>query len=90
MSKDPVKKVGGLAYWSVQLDSPGTAPLFACISFFWRHFELRHIYVHVHTDATLLDVTCFVRLHTLLHGVNCMLLRVVRSCCARFETGQTF
>ena len=31
----------------------------------------------------LLDVTCYVRLHTLL------LLRVVGSCCAKFETGQT-
>ena len=34
------------------------------------------------TDATLLDVTCCVRLLTLLH--------VVASCCAKFETGQTF
>ena len=35
------------------------------------------------TVATLeLDVTCCVRLHTLLH--------VVGSCCAKFETGQTF
>ena len=34
------------------------------------------------TDATLLDVTCCVRLHTLLHVVGC--------CCAKFETGQTF
>ena len=33
-------------------------------------------------DATLLDVTCCVHLHTLLH--------VVGSCCAKFETGQTF
>ena len=32
-------------------------------------------------DATLLDVTCCVRLHTLLHVVEC--------CCAKFETGQT-
>ena len=31
---------------------------------------------------TLLDVTCCVRLHTLLHVVAC--------CCAKFETGQTF
>ena len=31
---------------------------------------------------TLLDVTCCVRLHTLLHVVGC--------CCAKFETGQTF
>ena len=31
---------------------------------------------------TLLDVTCCVRLHILLHGVGC--------CCAKFETGQTF
>ena len=30
----------------------------------------------------LLDVTCCVRLHTLLHVVGC--------CCAKFETGQTF
>ena len=30
---------------------------------------------------TLLDVTCCVRLHTLLHVVGC---------CAKFETGQTF
>ena len=30
----------------------------------------------------LLDVTCCVRLHTLLH--------VVGSCCANLETGQTF
>ena len=34
------------------------------------------------TDATLLDVTFCVRLHTLLHVVAC--------CCAKFETGQTF
>ena len=31
---------------------------------------------------TMLDVTCFVRLHTLLYVVAC--------CCAKFETGQTF
>ena len=31
---------------------------------------------------TLLDVTCCVCLHTLLH--------VVGSCCVKFETGQTF
>ena len=31
---------------------------------------------------TLLDVTCCVCLHTLLHVVGC--------CCAKFETGQTF
>ena len=31
---------------------------------------------------TLLDVTCCVRLHTLLHVVGC--------CCAKFETGETF
>ena len=31
---------------------------------------------------TLLDVTCCVRLHTLLHVVGC--------CCAKFETGRTF
>ena len=31
---------------------------------------------------TLLDVTCCVCLHTLLHFVGC--------CCAKFETGQTF
>ena len=31
---------------------------------------------------TLLNVTCFVRLHTLLP--------VVGSCCTKFETGQTF
>ena len=31
---------------------------------------------------TLLDVTCCIRLHTLLHVVGC--------CCAKFETGQTF
>ena len=36
----------------------------------------------VQTDATLLDVTCLVRLHTLLHVVGC--------CCAKFETGRTF
>ena len=45
--------------------------LFACISTFWRHFELRHVYLHVHTDATLLDVICFLRLQTMLHGVAC-------------------
>ena len=33
-------------------------------------------------NATLLDVTCCVRLHTLLH--------VVAYCRAKFETGQTF
>ena len=32
--------------------------------------------------TTLLDVTCCVCLHTLLH--------VVGSCCVKFETGQTF
>ena len=31
---------------------------------------------------TLLDVTCCIHLHTLLHLVGC--------CCAKFETGQTF
>ena len=31
---------------------------------------------------TLLDVTCCVRLHTLLHVVAC--------CCGKFEAGQTF
>ena len=31
---------------------------------------------------TLVDATCCVRLHTLLHVVAC--------CCAKFETGQTF
>ena len=31
---------------------------------------------------TLLNVTCCVRLHTLLHVVGC--------CCAKFETRQTF
>ena len=36
----------------------------------------------VQTDATLLDVTCCFRLHTLLHVVGC--------CCAKFETGHTF
>ena len=36
----------------------------------------------VQTGATLLDVTCCVRLHTLLRVVGC--------CCAKFETGQTF
>ena len=35
-------------------------------------------------NATLLDVTCCVRLHT-----RCMLLDVIGSCCANFETGQT-
>ena len=34
------------------------------------------------TDATLLDVTCCVRLHKLLDVVAC--------CCAKFETSQTF
>ena len=38
--------------------------------------------IPVQTDATLLEVTCCVRLHTLLHVVGC--------CCAKFETGQTF
>ena len=37
---------------------------------------------YVQTDATLVDVTCCVLLHTLLH--------VVGSCWAKFETGQTF
>ena len=32
--------------------------------------------------CALLDVTCYVRLHSLLH--------VVGSCCAKFETSQTF
>ena len=32
-------------------------------------------------NITMLDVTCCVRLHTLLHAVAC--------CCAKFETGQT-
>ena len=39
----------------------------------------------VQTGATLLDVTCCVRLHPC-----CMLLDVVVCCCAKFETGQTF
>ena len=34
------------------------------------------------TGATLLDATCFVHLHTLLH--------VVKSCCAKFEVGHMF
>ena len=38
------------------------------------------------TDATLLDVTCCVRLHTLLHVVACCWV----SCCVKFETSQTF
>ena len=38
--------------------------------------------VPLQTEATLLDVTCCVRLHTLLHVVGC--------CCAKFETSQTF
>ena len=33
----------------------------------------------------MLDVTCRVRFHTMLHG---MLLCVVGSCFAKFETGQ--
>jgi len=37
---------------------------------------------YVQTDATLVDATCCVRLHTLLH--------VVGSCCAKIKTGQTF
>ena len=36
----------------------------------------------VHQLATLLDVTCCVRLHTLLYVLGCY--------CAKFETGQTF
>ena len=31
----------------------------------------------VQTDATLLDVTCCIRFHTLLHVVACVLLGVV-------------
>ena len=45
----------------------------------------RMAFVHlsyVQTDATLVDVTCCARLHTLLH--------VVGSCYAKFETGQIF
>ena len=38
--------------------------------------------IPVQTDATLLDATCCILLHTLLHVVGC--------CCAKFETGQTF
>ena len=34
------------------------------------------------SSTTLLDVTCCVSLHTLLHVVVC--------CCTKFETGQTF
>ena len=34
------------------------------------------------TTPNIVDVTCCVSLHTLLH--------VVESCCAKFETGQTF
>ena len=34
----------------------------------------------------LLDVTCCVRLYTLLHVI---VLRVVGSCCATLETGKT-
>ena len=40
------------------------------------------------TDATLLDVSCCVRLHTLLHVLRCCV--VVGSCRAKFETGNTF
>ena len=39
------------------------------------------------TDATLLDVTCCVRLHTLLHVVACcVLLGVVASVCTPLPT----
>ena len=47
---------------------------------------LQSILSPVQTDATLLDVTCCVRLHTLLH----IQLDVVACCCSKFETGQTF
>ena len=43
------------------------------------------VFVHlsyVQTDAALVDVTFCVLLHTLLH--------VVGSCCAKFQTGQSF
>ena len=43
----------------------------------------------VQTDATLLAVTCCVRLHSLLN-VCYMLLNVFGSCCAKYETGQAF
>ena len=36
-------------------------------------------------DPTLIDVSCCVHLHSF-----CILLRIARSCCAKFETGQTF
>ena len=36
--------------------------------------------------TTLLDVTCCVRLHSLLHVVACGL----EPCCTKFETGETF
>ena len=35
-------------------------------------------------DPTLIDVSCCVHLHSF-----CILLRIARSCCAKFETGQT-
>ena len=41
-----------------------------------------HVLSLLQTDPTLLDVICCLRLHTLLH--------VVGTCCAKFETGQTF
>ena len=49
----------------------------------WRELILlRYCAIVGQQLLTLLDVTCCVRLHTLLH--------VVGSCRAKFETGQTF
>ena len=50
--------------------------------------DLRSPLSRVQVDATLLGVTCCVRLHTLLHVLLCCL--VVGSCRAKFETGNTF
>ena len=41
----------------------------------------------ISSHKKMLDVTSYVRLRTLL---LVGLLRVVRSCCTKFETGQTF
>ena len=49
---------------------------------FWYLFVLLGSKAPCQQLPTLLDDTCCVRLHTLLHVVGC--------CCAKFETGQTF
>ena len=71
----------------VQMDE--TCNIQQCLEFFCQQCCVRSLRLHANRHnivdqqlPTLLDVTCCVRLHTLLHVVGC--------CCAKFETSQTF